>query len=225
MARRMTRKSAKRRMKKRSNKKYSKGSAKQTGAFAARQFVKLKYTSTYDHIAATSNILIMRGNGIYDPEAATGGSQPLGFDEWAGFYQNYRVRASKIKCSYVVDPAAGAVSPAVQICVLPNVAGTTYTSQLASQQRFARSKFVPSSCVTTQVLKSYCKTSSIFGVTKRSVADQDNFGAPVTTTPSNQWYWNFTAYSLDGSTAVDAWLQAEITYYVEFFNPKILAQS
>lgn len=40
-------------------------------------------------------------NGLYDPEVgAPGGHQPLGFDQWMGFYANYHVKAAKIAVHY-----------------------------------------------------------------------------------------------------------------------------
>jgi len=62
------------------------------------KMVSLKYcgTATLDSSSVSGSTLHIRCNDMFDPEAATGGHQPLGFDQWMIFYNHFEVLKSKI---------------------------------------------------------------------------------------------------------------------------------
>lgn len=49
----------------------------------------------------TSSEVFISCNGLYDPEPAVGGNQPIGFDEMMAFYQKYTVLGAKITVDFM----------------------------------------------------------------------------------------------------------------------------
>ncbi len=51
-------------------------------------------------VGAASNLWI-RANGMFDPEVAIGGHQPLGFDQYMALYDHFKVVKSKISVTFL----------------------------------------------------------------------------------------------------------------------------
>lgn len=88
---------------------YSRRSARMTSYPVPRfKTVKMKYSETIsiNPGAGTlaSNSFLM--NGLYDPNTGGTGHQPLGYDEWANFYQRYCVTKCSMKVTFVNDSAS-----------------------------------------------------------------------------------------------------------------------
>ncbi len=61
------------------------------------KMVSLVYSGTFtlgNEDSALGHLI--HANGMYDPDQAIGGHQPLGFDQWMAFYYHYEVISSKI---------------------------------------------------------------------------------------------------------------------------------
>jgi len=61
--------------------------------------IKHPYHESYDYTVANnvSKHWVFRGNGMFDPNYAVGGHQPLGFDQYTALYQSFFVhRATMI---------------------------------------------------------------------------------------------------------------------------------
>lgn len=52
---------------------------------------------------------IFKANGLYDPEYATGGHQPMGFDQMMLYYNHYTVIGAKITMQYIPSTTAQTV--------------------------------------------------------------------------------------------------------------------
>lgn len=53
---------------------------------------------------AQNVVLTYRGNGMYDPDYALGGHQPMGFDQYIALYNKYYVKSATIKVSVWAGP-------------------------------------------------------------------------------------------------------------------------
>lgn len=78
--------------------------------------LRFAYSTIVAPSASTVSTVYMRANSVFDPVQATGGGQPMGFDQWAALYNHYVVLGSKInvQISYAhTETATDAQSPYV----------------------------------------------------------------------------------------------------------------
>jgi len=67
--------------------------------------VTLKFCDTLSFNPTTAGVIesqLIRANDCYDPLYATGGHQPMGFDQWMEFYNHFQVLSSHITAYFAV---------------------------------------------------------------------------------------------------------------------------
>lgn len=72
--------------------------------FPARKVVRMRYATRLNLDPPASGAPVHNGflaNGMYDPNTAFGGHQPMGFDQWMAVYNHFTVLGSKITVRYV----------------------------------------------------------------------------------------------------------------------------
>jgi len=198
---------------------------------------KLKYVDYITHEATTTvsgSLLIgsYRANSMYDPEVALGGGQPAGFDQLCLQYNKFYVSGCSIKVSVMNSGVpAGGIFPN-QIWVYPVSDANESAYQLSvvglrsdadTAMPYLRKKWLPIRNQTTRpvVVKSYMKTTKIFGITGPMTLGQINQTAllpywhPSTSDPtlSNIWYWNVHQVALGGTWLSECAIKVELTYY------------
>ncbi len=72
---------------------------------------KLRYAThiVFNPAAGSAQNIFIKANGLFDPEVAVGGHQPLGFDQYMAFYDHFRVESSHIT-AYFQPTTANVVS-------------------------------------------------------------------------------------------------------------------
>lgn len=83
----------------------------------------LKYAQTFSSIGVAMDVRF-RLNSIFSPDATGAGHQPLGRDQYAVFYNRYRVL--KCKVTVIATPIFGITKP-WKLIVVPDNITTTYT--------------------------------------------------------------------------------------------------
>lgn len=189
---------------------------------ADRTFVRLRYneiatlsSATYDGSYAFS------GNGIYDPNISSTGTQPTGYDQWSNFYSQYRVRGSKIKIKVANISGTSSVIIGVVPCIdYVNTASGGINEVI----RDPRCKYtmLSSGGQTLGFVSNYNTTKKTYG--ENDLSDTLYVGASGNSgsNPTNQWYWCIDAANVSGSGSISLQMHVEITYYVEFFKRKDL---
>lgn len=217
--------------KRRYPKKYRKANAIKTVRIAQtipdRVSVKLSDVFTDDITTSFADTFYeFAMNGCYDPYLGTGGGQPQGFDQWIGMYEKYRVKACKISCYF--NNTTGTASP-VQLSIVPNWRGDssirTYFNP--SQLQYCRyRRFINNGGKTDGYVTSYMSIKKIVG-TKMSGIDAD-FDGTVTTNPNNEgiciWYV-LVQDPVNGGLSITGQIIVKLTYYVEFYGRRVLADS
>lgn len=72
--------------------------------FPARKVVRMRYATRVNLNPGADGVPVVRGflaNGMFDPDTALGGHQPMGFDQWMAIYNHFTVLGSKITVRYV----------------------------------------------------------------------------------------------------------------------------
>ncbi len=93
-----------------------------------KKMVRLKYTEqiSLDPGAAAVAHFLFRANSMFDPNSTGGGHQPVGFDQWAIFYNFYSCISSKIKVTFFsTDPSEALTNGIVGIYVNDDNISTT----------------------------------------------------------------------------------------------------
>ncbi len=96
---------------------------------------KLRYATSVTFnpgAGATQNIFIL-ANGLFDPEVAVGGHQPLGFDQYMAFYDHFKVESSHIT-AYFQPTTANVVSQMIcSISLDDDVVANTSSNNIIEQ--------------------------------------------------------------------------------------------
>lgn len=193
------------------------------------KFVKLKYVDSDTPIigaaTATFGNNTYKLNSAFDVNASIGSANMPGFQEWAAFYQRYRVMAAKITCRYVIR----APNPTYIGIYFTPLAAPFSASWLNFRElegnRNNVIRLCPASGVTGSVgkLKMFRTMKNLEG-DKRLTYD-DNYQALVTTNPSN--IATGLVYCIDGNNVnnlgnIAAYVQVTVTMWIKFSNIKVL---
>lgn len=192
----------------------------------ARTF-RYQTSVTLDPNAAFIDERLFRMNGMYDPEVAVGGHQPLGFDQYIGvLYDHFVVIGSKISATFASNSSTttGAyivgVTPTDSTAALP-----TNVSTIIEQGRSKHKQVQPyvggNSLATIRMKMNPNK----FMGRSHPLSDPELKGG-VANDPTEQATWHVWASSTNG--VIDpSTIQVNILieYLAMMIEPKILAQS
>lgn len=168
----------------------------------------------------------VKGNSL-DSIKSSGGGKPVGLNQWAQFYTRYYVSASKIKVTAWLHEPTG---DAFWGCVVanPNTVISVSDAPEALDQlnavNFGGSSQYGQEGVST--VRSYMTTASLFGNPYSSA--ETITSAVIGSSPSKLWWWEILARS--GSIPADfndvqVHLNVEVTYYVTFYQRKMIPES
>lgn len=196
--------------------------------FPDRFRAKLRYAAVYDVTNSPRARIVIRGNSIYDPEYATGGFQPYGYDKLAEVYSKYYVHSSSIKVQFIPYATIGSTykfgdvdikASTCEVGVYPALsAGDIAPSSLRivdiSQYPYYRGRIMFANKST--FVKNYMSTQKMVGY---KAFPETTLQSIVQSNPSQQWFWNICADSVDLATSnAKCWIKFVVTYYVSFFN-------
>lgn len=189
------------------------------------KIIKLRYATIVGLNAATGAAAghSFRANSIYDPDNTGIGHQPLGHDQWALFYNHYRVLGAKITINFA---SSGAGHSMVAGCFLDDDASgpTPFDNEgiieKGGKYRVMDDAGGPGNRTIV------CKYSAKKFHNASNVKDRDDLKAAFGSNPSEMAYFVLWAQALN--TAVDpgvVYCNVKIDYIVSLEEAKDLAQS
>lgn len=189
-----------------------------------RFFCKMGYQDhgRFTNAVGTIDSDAYSGNGIWDANLQIGGLQPPGFDQFSLFYDNYRVYASKCFIEFVngsnVTTPQVAVVPA-NILTLP--AYLTVDEIFGNNLAKTAIMSIAGGSKDRLVIKSFMSTSKMIGISLVKAEENAAGGSGAGgSNPNLSWQWLIYCYSLGGTLNLEYIVQ--LTYYVEWFNRKLL---
>lgn len=185
-------------------------------------YTVLKYCTGLQMFAASAAAnRVFRGNSVFDPDLTGAGHQPVGYDQWAQFYDKYQVLASKI---IVKARHTSSVNQMTMLSVQPKLEQTNELDYLdIVGDAYAKSCLMPTdSAGYYKTLTNYMSTKKMWG--KKSISDED-FCAETGLNPINQWYWIVNIDDVLSSGNQDSEMYVEIHYYVKFYSRAALNRS
>lgn len=185
-------------------------------------FTKIKYDTGWVNNVTNPNTIDFRGNSVYDPEYATGGHSPLMFETFAYMYNTYLVAASKFTLEVWDNSGAQIVD---HIVYPSNFSSLSFPSNIlfAKEQPYATVKttqYLPSSQIPNRIkIKRFMTTKKILGL-KGSLFMNEECKSTINDNPSapGSWFWRYWINRAGGTSSINIWYRANITYYVYFLE-------
>lgn len=183
--------------------------------FPDQLVVKLKFAENRIYptpMPTQSDVFAM--NSIFDPTRQGGLSppQPLGFDQWAQFYNQYEVRASKI-IARVISP--GSDEP-YQMFIYPTQTSVALTTiDDITSLPYVKKKWVMNS-------NAYLQRPLVFYMPIRKFQgrslDASDFSGTVLSDPAQVRFWQVGLFSATPGNIEGAIIDYVLIYYVRFFR-------
>lgn len=182
-----------------------------------RYICKMKYSESIT-TTALSPFVRMNLNSIFDPNRTGIGHQPYGHDTMLTLYNRYRV----IACSWVIR----GYNPTYAIRYGALAANEELSPGMSELVENPRGKFrfaVPNG--TGQTLRGKVYLPSLVGRTKAQYMAEHNYQAQMGSSPTELAILNITGADINDTVRDGNIYAIELTYTVEFFDVKNLAQS
>lgn len=194
-------------------------------AFTDAYMCKLHYCDHVTLSPTTSLAYIQyKQNGIYDPQVAVGGHQPKFYDQLTAVYDSWVV----YKMKWSVKAFNQGTSMAAMIGTRTHNTNTVYTtiddlreSPLAQFKLISARDGGPS----VKTLTGSVKTGKVFGIPSTAVTAEASYHGQASADPSNTSYWTLYTQAVDESTSINVTFSIALTYYVKFFDRKIVGGS
>lgn len=197
------------------------------------RYLNYQEENTLDPSVGSYDSISYRANGMYDPRTATGGHQPLGYDQLVsstnGPYNQWSVYSSTITVTPVVSAVVDAVPCYLAVFVNTSVSPPTFSSVdhfLETMKRegtkvhvvgswFANTLAPPKVSLKWRFSKSFA----------RSHPTDPEYTGYTTADPSIQAYFHVVAYCIQGNNPGPCYVKVDIGYKAKFFNPVKLPAS
>lgn len=186
-----------------------------------RMVTKLAYTENLNMVEGVTGFIYAsyRANSIFDPNATAAGHQPLGHDQWAAFYGNYRVLRCAIKVEMVQNQSTGNV----HIGITPSES-LTITNEASEQPGAVHCLIVRNSAgPNLRTLGTKMDIRKFDG--ERGNNSTDSSQAAFGANPTDQKIFHVWAQNPTGGATVDVQGLVRLEYEVEMFNRVPLSAS
>lgn len=195
--------------------------------FPATRTAKMRYVELLTMPSTTGSMAQYNFacNGIFDPNVTGIGHQPIGFDQWSPFYNNYIITGATMTVeAFNATPGVPLVMgvilsddttyPSAYATILENGLGVQKTLGGSDQGSAART-----------ILKVRFNSKKFYNY-KDTKDNFDRIGAAIGANPSiNLAMFGVYAQSLDLTNSATALCKVRIDYDVTFSTPKTLAAS
>lgn len=196
--------------------------------FPQKIIAKHKYATTVQS-TLTSGIIsqyLFNANSMYDPDRTGTGHQPFGYDTFATIYNRYRVLGVKYNMSMVSSNS----SLTTQLTAIPANEVLASVTSNGYAREMPRARYILQSPqgagAPTKNLKGYIDIASLMGLTKSQYRANENTQAQAGYSPAELSIINiFFGSMTDDTISFTGYINLELTYVVEWFDPLQVGQS
>lgn len=161
-----------------------------------------------------------RLNSLHDPDLTGTGHQPLGYDQWTGFYGRYRVFA----VSYVIQFCSQNNATGNTFAICPTNSSTSFSSMSQAMETIQSRYRVTGAGENVCVFKGKYYLPKIGGDTRVSYMADDRFQAQIGNNPVEVMILHLLAADNTGATFAYT-VDVKLVYHCELFDPHQIAQS
>lgn len=192
-----------------------------------RFLVKLKYSEQFgmSSVAGTSGYYQFRVNSIFDPNLTGTGHQPLGHDQWANFYNRYRVRGMKYFVTFTNYNTTYQMEVAINL--RPNSAVSSDMNVIREDPYtvFKTILGIEGSGQANKSSRGYASVAKIRGISRMRLGSESDLQAQFGNNPPITPILNLYLYNQDATAAGDCRCRVDLVYYTEMFDRKIQTAS
>jgi len=182
-------------------------------SFPRQTKVKLAY-NTYIQSSTTAGLAfdyVFRLNSVFDPDFTSAGHQPQSFDQWAAFYNRYRVDATVVTFEGSAD-----------IATTFSILGNNSTASLTAYDQVEESPYVSSKSYSvggnTVELQRTFDLAKINGVSRSVYNDDDRYQALCSASPTEVLALHCVSAIMGGTSSVVTF-RVKLVYEVTFIDP------
>lgn len=183
--------------------------------------VKLPYHTVINYASAVGvQDQVFNLNSIYDPDRTGVGHQPLGFDQWAAFYNRYRVYGVKVRWTITNRSEVP-----VNVALIGNNDPTMVlgNDNLFEQSHMNKVQIGSKNGIDTKVITKYFTPARLTGRPLVSYVSDDRYQATMINNPIETIVGHFYIANADASVqALACNCSIHITYMVELFDRRNL---
>lgn len=193
----------------------------------ASKVVKLRYVElhTLNASAAAPDYWVFRANSVYDPDFTGTGHQPMGFDQWAIFYDHYTVIGSRCSVEFQSKDTTATGFSYVGITLSDRSSAVASPLSEAMERNNTKFKLLTGIGAGAKVTCSKnFSAKSFFGL--KDISDNRGIlGASVGANPPEDAYFLITQYATGGVDPTSIVAKVQIDYIVKFTERKFVPQS
>lgn len=184
-----------------------------SSSFPREMKVTFNYSEFYQ-LTSTVGLMkdqLMNLNSIYDPNRTSTGHQPQGYDQWANFYNRYRVDGCLVTARFTTAPVTGII-----ISMLGNNDTTALIDpSVITESPLSITKGMSGTGPAVTISK-YYDLANLNGVTRAVYNADDRYSAPFGSSPTETLIchigmWNLASFTYE--------FQVEMKFYTTLFDP------
>lgn len=190
-----------------------------------RYICKLKYaTNTTMITGAGVSAHLFRPASIYDPDFTGVGHQPLGHDQLATLYNQYRVYGMKYKITFHNPNTGNFINVAV---VKKKDNSTTTLFSTVEEKPYSQSGIIGprDGGANRRTFSGYFNNSKQLGVTKQTYNTDDQFTAAMGFNPTASPTLQLYCQEINAVTSLNVYVDVQLEYYCVLFGRTALTQS
>lgn len=190
----------------------------QSNPMAPHMKVKMNYVQVKNiSIAGPRGLILFRCASIFDPDFSGTGHQPLGHDQWATFYQRYRVYGMSYEIRATNDDAVNSVA------FFTAISETSSPGTGLEEHESAQFRVMGAGQQEEKVIKGYVDLAKFEG-DPGAKYDKDysaNFGS----NPTREIFLAVGGLNTFSASDVSLQMLVKLTYYVNLYDRVDLSQS
>lgn len=187
------------------------------GTIAPRQLIQFKWADSRNIQPGTPlGYYTYTANSLFDPNQTGAGNQPVGFDQWAAFYLNYRV----YKTTYKVSFSGYSVSPGTMCCCIPGNTVVVWAAgdmQKLLSQPYVKTKVLQMGSNTTEIT-GVLNHPAILGLTAEQYRNSENTSSGTAASPTDASLFQVVLATQDQASNVNVAITVQFTFYSEMFG-------
>jgi len=200
--------------------------ALKTSTVPDRTILRMKYVDNIVLAGIGGSTRVFRMNSIYDPDTSvTNGHQPLGFDQWASFYNKYRVFKAVVTLRCANASSNSADSEQIGFCA-HNDQVTPPQSDAFFEQPHAKKMLIGGrGGMDRGTLRYTVDLPRVLGMAPVVYKSNPDVASPFNTSPVEQVFGTIFARPIDGSSTTLVNCEITIEYFCELFDRSAVSLS